>query len=158
MPNASVVAKSVPFDNTSNGFTSDETQAAIEEAKTSAQGFPRSGVTGVYNGSIGNNSWLGPNELLPNTPFTVAPVTLQINEITWANQNTNVSFNIEFRTVSKTGTIFYTLSITSPNSGYGYVSGLALNITPGTPVYAQYKDTGTNCSDMSLTLWVSRVV
>lgn len=152
------VARSIPFDNSTNGFIADEAQSAIEETKQYTEGFPRAGIRGAYNGVAGNNDWLGPNELLPNTPFVVFPVNMRINEITWSNQNTNVQFHIEFRSVSKTGTIFHTLTVTSPNPGYGYESGLSFNFSAGTVIYAQYKDDGTNCSDMDLTLWISRVV
>jgi len=33
-------AEGIPFDNDTNGFTADDTQAAIEEAQTGAIGFP----------------------------------------------------------------------------------------------------------------------
>ena len=151
------VAASLPFDNSTNGFTADETQAAIEEAKQNAEGFPRAGIRSCYNGTIGNNDWLGPSELLPNTPLLVAPVALKIQEITWSNATINVQFHIEFRTVSKTGTIFHTLTVVSTNPGYGYVTGVNFTLNPGDVVYAQYKDDGTNCSDMDLILWVSRI-
>lgn len=151
------VAEEIPFDNGTNGFTSENAQAAIEEAKATAEGFPRAGIRSSYNGTLGNNDWLGPNELLSNTALLVAPVKLRLNEITWANQNANVAFRIEFRTVSKTGTIFYTLTVTSPNSGSGYVSGVNFDLNPGDTVWAQYKDDGTNMADADLILWVSRI-
>lgn len=151
------VADSIPFDNSSNGFTNDKVQTAIEEAKQNSEGFPRAAIRGFYNGTVGNNSWLGPSELLSNTPLCVFPVNTKLNEITWANQNTNVAFRIEFRTGSKTGTIFYTLTVTSPNVGYGYVSGLNFTFPAGTSIWAQYKDDGTNMSDASLDLWISRI-
>lgn len=151
------VASSVPFDNSSNGFVADDAQAAIEEARLYAQGFPRAGIRATANGTVGNNNWIGPTELLPNTPMLVAPLNLQINEITWSNQNTNVQFHIEFRLGSKTGSIFYTLTVASPNPGYGYVSGLSFNLAPGDTVWAQYKDDGTNMSDADIILWVSRI-
>jgi hypothetical protein len=153
----SQVAESVPFDNTSNDFDADNVQDAIEESRETAQGFPRSGVRITANGVIGNNDWLGPNELLPNTPTAVFPVGVQINEITWSNQRDNVEFEIEFRTGSKTGTIFYTLAVTPSNPGYGFVNGLTFNFSPGDTVWAQYKDNGYNCSDFEMTLWISRI-
>lgn len=146
-----------PFDNTSNGFTSETTQEAIEEAKLLAQGFPRSGIRVTSNGTVGNNNWLGPTELLPNTPMAVFPVKVQLNEITWSNQNTNVEFRIEFRSGSKTGSIFYTLTVTPTNPGYGYVSGLTFDFNPGDSIWAQYKDDGQNMSDAEVTLWISRI-
>jgi hypothetical protein len=152
----SEVARSVPFDNSTNGFTASNVQTAIEEAKLSAEGFPRAGIRSCYNSTVGASTWLGPSELLPNTPLLVAPVNLKINEISWSNQITNVQFRIQFRTVSRTGTIFYTLTVTSPNNGSGFVSGINFTLPAGTQVHAQYLDDGTNCSDMDLILWVSR--
>lgn len=151
------VAETVPFDNSTNGFIADDAQAAIEEARLLAQGFPRAGIRVTSNGVVGNNDWLGPNELLPNTPMAVFPVKVQLNEITWSNQNTNVEFHIEFRVGSKTGTIFYTLTVTSTNPGFGYVDGLVLDFNPGDTIWAQYKDDGQNMSDAEITLWISRV-
>lgn len=151
----SEVALGVPFEGV--GFTSENVQDAIIEAKQNAEGFPRAGIRATANGTVGNNDWIGPTELLPNTPLLVAPVTLKINEITWSNQNTNAQFHIEFRSVSKTGTIFHTLTVTSPNPGYGYETGIDFTIAPGTSVWAQYKDDGKNCSDFDLILWVSRI-
>jgi hypothetical protein len=155
--NFNPVSQQVAFDNSTNGFTADNAQEAIEEAKLLAQGFPRAGIRVTANGTVGNNNWLGPDELLPNTPMAVFPVKVEINEISWSNQNTNVQFHIEFRSGSKTGPIFYTLTVTSPNPGSGYVSGLAFPFNPGDTIWAQYKDDGTNMADAEVTLWISRV-
>lgn len=57
----SSVAKSIPFDNSTNGFTSTEVQSAIEELKSSASpgfGFGRSGVANA-------GTWLQ-NETVPS--------------------------------------------------------------------------------------------
>lgn len=153
----SPVAIQIPFDNATNGFTANEVQSAIEEAKQNAEGFPRAGIRATANGTVSNNQWIGPTELHPNTPLLIAPVTLKINEITWGNENNNVSFEIRFRLGSKTGPIFYTLTVTSPNSGYGYVTGVDYILNPGNRIYAQYIDTGINAADLDLILWVSRV-
>lgn len=154
---ASPVSRAVPFDNSTNGFTATEAQSAIEEAKQNAEGFPRAGIRSCYNSSVSANSWLGPSELLPNTPLLVVPVDVKINEISWANANSNVQFRIQFRLNSRTGTIFYTLTVTSTNPGYGYVSGVNYTLPAGSSVHAQYLDDGTNASDMDLILWISRV-
>jgi len=151
------VSRSTPFDNSTNGFVSTDAQSAIEEAKQNAEGFPRAGLRSTYNGVVSNNTWLGPSELLPNTPLLVSPIILKIQELTWSNQTVNVQFRIQFRTGSKTGPIFYTLTVTSTNPGYGYVTGLTEQLNPGDTVWAQYLDDGTNCSDLDLVIWVSRV-
>ena len=153
----SPVASSIPFDNATNGFISTDVQAAIEEAREYAQGFPRSGVRSTANGTVGNNDWIGPTELHPDTPTMVFPVNAEVNEISWSNQRTNVEFHLEFRRTSKTGTIFHTLTVVSTNPGYGYVSGLSYVFSAGDVIYVQYKDDGQNCSDFELTLWISRI-
>lgn len=55
------VAKSVPFDNTSNGFTASEVQAAIEEIGASAS----PGFSWGRSASIGAGTWLL-NESVPS--------------------------------------------------------------------------------------------
>lgn len=154
--NFNPVSRQVAFDNSTNGFVSTEAQSAIEEAKQNAEGFPRAGIRSCYNGTVSNNNWLGPNELLPNTPLFVAATKIKINEISWSNQTANVAFRIQFRITSRTGTIFYTLTVTSPNSGFGYATGVNYVLNPGDVIHAQYLDDGTNCSDMDLVLWISR--
>jgi hypothetical protein len=154
---ASSVARSTPFDNSTNGFTATDTQAAIEESYQYAEGFPRAGIRSIYNSTVGNNSWLGPSELLPNTPLLVVPVNTKINEISWSNQTANVQFRIQFRLNSRTGTIFYTLTVTSPNPGYGIATGINYSLSAGDSIHAQYLDDGTNMSDADLILWISRI-
>lgn len=134
-----------------------ETLAFIEEAALNAEGFPRAGIRGTYNGTVGNNSWLGPNELLSSTPLAVFPVNIRINEITWSNKNTNRQFRIQFRRGSRTGAIVYTLTVTSPNPGYGYADNINVSFSAGETIHAQYLDDGNNCSDMDLILWISRI-
>lgn len=151
------VSESLPFDNSSNGFLADNAQTAIEEAKQNAEGFPRAGCRSIYNGTLSNGQWMGPSELTSNTPLLVFPVKTKINEITWANQNTNVSFDINFYKNQKGGiTPFYTLSVRNGIT-HGYVSGLSYTFDPGDILWAQYIDYGTNLSDADLILWISRI-
>ena len=152
-------ALSVFFDNSENNFVSDNVQEALEEAKQNAEGFPRAGIRATMNGTVGNNNWLGPNELLPATPIAMFPVTTKLNEVSWSNNisRANRQFELEFRRGSKTGPIFYTMVVTSPNPGYGYVGNLNFTFAPGEAIFVQYKDTGKNCADMDLVLWISRI-
>lgn len=152
-----LLAEDVPFDPIGTTFTSTNTQDAIEEAKQNAEGFPRAGIRSTYNGILPNNQFIGPTELLPNTPLLTLPVNTKLNEITWANQSTNRVFQIEFYKNGKTaGNLFYTLTVTSPNSGYGYVSGLNFTFAAGDVIYA--KSLGSaRMSDGDLVLWISRI-
>jgi hypothetical protein len=72
-PFISPVARSVPFDNTTNGFTSVEAQGAIEEAKTTANGS-RYCVMCSFDGTATTNRWLefSANNPSNNDPF-IAP-------------------------------------------------------------------------------------
>ena len=151
----SPASESIPFEDAI--FTSDNVHDAIVEAKNTAEGFPRAGLRVTANGVVGGNDWLGTTELHPNTPMAVFPVNTRLNEITWSNQTADVEFRIQFRTGSKTGTIFHTMTVTSTNPGYGYTSGLTYTFSPGDVIYAQYLDDGQNCSDMEVTLWISRI-
>jgi hypothetical protein len=153
----SQVAQSTPFDKSTNGFSASNVQSAIEEAKATATGLPRFCVSGVYNGTVGGGTWLGPNELLPNTPFVVFPVNTKLTEISWSNQTSDVQFRIQFRLNSRTGTILHTITVTSTNPGYGYVTGLNYTFSAGDTIHAQYLDDGQNCSDMNLMLWLARI-
>jgi hypothetical protein len=147
-----------PFDNSTNGFASTDAQAAIEEAKQYTEGFPRAGVRSCYNSTLPNNQWIGPNELLPNTPLLVLPVNTKLNEITWSNQSTNRAFTLKFYKNGKlAGNLFYTMTVTSPNPGYGYISGLNFAFAVGDVVYC-YAQTTSAPSDTDLILWISRIV
>lgn len=148
-------AKNIPFEPVSP-ITATNVQDAIVQANLYAEGFPRAGIRSTQNGTVGNNDWLGPNELLPNTPLAVFPVNVRLNEITWANQISNVRFRVQFRRGSKTGPIVYTLTVNSTNPGYGYVDSVNINFSAGETLWAQYLDDGTNCSDMDLIVWISR--
>lgn len=77
------------FDNDSNGFSSTNTQQAIEEAKAVAVALPRFSITTNFNGTIGNNQWLGYNELLPgNQVPIVIPIKCRLKEITFSWSST----------------------------------------------------------------------
>ena len=137
----------VPFDNRFNGFISKDVQRAIEETRISAEGLPRAGCRSTYNSTISANQWLGPSELLSNTPLLKIPIKIRLNEISWANQNINVSFQIEFYKNGKLATDkFYTMTVVSPNDGTGYVDINSLNFTfnAGDVIRAKYRDWETD--------------
>lgn len=138
-------------------FVSSNVGDAIREAKQNAEGFPRAGARSTYNGTVSNNDWLGPDNLLPDVPLLVLPVKTKLNEITWANRRNNVAFRIQFRRNSRTGPIVYTLDVNSPNDGFGFVTDVDVFFDPGDTIHAQYLDDGRNASDLDLILWISRV-
>ena len=54
----SPVAKSVPFDNSTNGFIADDTQAAIEEVQVASANSSSPGFTWGRSGNLSTNTWL----------------------------------------------------------------------------------------------------
>jgi len=88
----SQVAEEIPFDNTSNGFVSEDVQAAIEEIGASAS----PGFSFGRNGNLSQNTWL---RRPGNVPSNRAGVTLDIanpviTRISAANRNVE-TYDIE---------------------------------------------------------------
>jgi hypothetical protein len=157
------VARSTPFDNSTNGFLSIEVQSAIEEAKQNAEGFPRAGLPLSYNGTVGNGSWINFSELLAN-PRIVFPVKIRLKEISWNNQNTSLgAFTFEFykNGQSNPANLIYTYTPTATNrtNGYGYfVFPIDIDINTGEFIYIKnVRPSGTALADLSLVVWISRI-
>jgi hypothetical protein len=156
------VAANISFDNTGNGFTANEVQSAIEEAKTNAEGFPRAGLSLTSNGTLSTGNYITYTELLAN-PRILFPVTTRIKEITWVNVNTNLgafTFQI-YKNGQALGNLFYTYTPTAANRtvGYGYfVFPIDLDYAAGDSMYIKYvKPSGTSLADLALVVWISRI-
>lgn len=68
------VAETVPFDNATNGFTSEEVQAAIEEAYQAAANASRGPTVCGFDGTASSGRWLEfyANNPSDDNPFIVA--------------------------------------------------------------------------------------
>lgn len=154
----SPVSRQIPFDNATNGFTADEVQAAIEEAKLTAEGLPRLSINLINNGVTGNNDWISYSELTPNTNI-IFPLPVRLSEIAWSNSNTSVEFSVEFYKNGRAGgdLLFTYGPVTSGAANFGYVSGLNYEFAAGDWIIPKYIDQGTNCSDLVLSLWLQRI-
>lgn len=139
--NITDVAGSIPFDNDTNGFTSDNVQDAIEEAQNSAVGaliplqFEHTGNT--------SNKWLGyTNPAAPSNeiPF-VAPQNIAIKGITFVNRDDNVDIDIE---IYKNGTLVHTENIRNKRWAYNVgISGPAGNQGDRWSIFLRKYDGGT---------------
>lgn len=150
----------IPFDNDTNNFDAEDAQAAIEEARDSAAGFPRSGLALVQNGTMGNNDLISYSNLTPQTPI-LFPVNTQINELTFANNRNSVECDIEiWDGLVNVGTLVKTVSI-STGSGIKTqavdLNADNLTFNAGDEIQLRYKDQGTNARDMVIVLWISRI-
>jgi hypothetical protein len=157
------VAKAVPFDNVGNGFVSSDTQAAIEEAKQNAEGFPRAGLPLTVNGTVGDLQWITYSELLAN-PRILFPVKTRLKEFTWVNNNVNIrALQFKFyRNGQLVGNLVDTITPTAGDrtAGYGYyVWQTNLDYNPGDSLYVQvdYTAIGTSLSDLALVVWIARI-
>lgn len=149
--------ENMPF--STDGFTSDNVKSAVEEVKTYSQGFPRAGIVLVFNGTVGNNDWISFSSLTPDTPIVFA-VKTKLEEFSWSNNvsNNGRSFDLEFYKNGITSNdLIYTYSVRDSENSYGYASGLEYTFNPGDYLRIKYVDQGLNCSDMNITLWVSRL-
>lgn len=160
----SQVASSLPFDNATNGFTADDTQAAIEEAKQNAEGFPRAGLVLTANGTIGDLAWVTYSELLAN-PRILFPVKTALKEFTWVNHKVNIrTLLIKFyKNGQLAGNLIHTYTPTAGQrtAGYGYLTfpdELTFNAGDSLYVQVDYTAVGTSLSDLAAVVWISRIL
>ncbi|NJO48140.1 MAG: hypothetical protein HC840_00330 [Leptolyngbyaceae cyanobacterium RM2_2_4] len=155
-------ASDVPFSNSGNGFTAINAQEAIEEAKTTSILKPRFSIVTVFNGTIGNNNWLGYSELVPGDQVPIRiPLNSKLKEITVAYKNTNLleiptgSNLIDGRLqVFKNGltdptNIVHTETFTNQANGK-VITGLNISFATGDYLVSRWKDDGDNPSDMAI--------
>lgn len=159
----SPVSKAIPFDNSINGFVSTDAQAAIEEAKQNAEGFPRAGLSLTHNGTVGDLAWLTYSELLAN-PRILFPVKTRLKEFTWVNANVNIrALQYKFyKNGQLAGNLVYTYTPTAGErtAGYGYIifpSNLDWNAGESMYVQVDYTAAGTSMSDLASVPWISRI-
>lgn len=157
------VARGTPFDNSTNGFISQDTQAAIEEAKQNAEGFPRAGISLTANGTISDLAWITYSELLAN-PRILFPVKTRLKEFTWVNANLSIrALQFKFyKNGQAAGNLVYTHTPVAGDRtvGYGYlVFPVNIDFNAGESLYVQvdYTAAGTSLSDLALVLWISRI-
>ncbi|MEO5348884.1 MAG: hypothetical protein H7836_04485 [Magnetococcus sp. YQC-3] len=137
------------FDNSTNGFTATNEQAAIEEARNTAVGKARFAMAFVANGVLGNNTWLGFSELVPsNTTPLIIPVACTLKELAFSFAGANVDGQMK---IFKNGlvnptNVVYTMTLTNANT-YKLDTGVNVNLVAGDRLSAQWIDTGDNPND-----------
>ena len=145
------------FDDTDVDFDAENVQEAIEASYQS--GFPRAGLALIQNGNSSNNDLLSYSNLTPDTDI-VFPVKTQLNELTIANRNTSVEFDLEiYKNGTAGGDLQTTVNVsTAANRNQAFdLNSLNLVYEVGDYMKIIYKDQGTNASDLVVVLWISRV-
>lgn len=115
------VAESVPFDNDTNGFTSEDVQTAIEEAYALGANASRGPTICGFDGSASTGRWLEfySNNPSNNSPFIIAePSELIALSIVTANASATGT-----ATIFKNGVALQTISLTAQKKNA--VNGLA---------------------------------
>lgn len=157
-------ADKIAFNNTTNGFLSTTTQQAIEEIKTTIiPSLSRFSIITFFNGTIGNNQWLGYSELLPgNTTPIVIPINCTLKEITFSWNSTislvggliTITGNVDgrfdlYKNGTSSGDIVFSRTFT--NSGAGGVStDINVNFNSGDIIIGRWVDQGDNPSDAAI--------
>jgi hypothetical protein len=106
----SPVARSIPFDSSTNGFISTDVQGAIEEIGASASpgfSFSRSGVTAA-------GTYLQVDAVPSNQAGRIVPLTSGMVTDAFVSCQTAATFTIEFqKRVGTTFTTFLTITVTN---------------------------------------------
>jgi hypothetical protein len=121
----STVARSVPFDNTSNGFVSDEVQGAIEEIGASASpgfSFGRSGTSNA-------GTYLQVDSVPSNQAGRIVPLTSAYISDIFISCQTVATFSVEIqRRVGNTFTTIYTQSVTASRKLTASITGVPVGL------------------------------
>lgn len=145
------VAKGVPFDPTGSTLISDNTEDAIKELDTAAQ-LPVFTIMLQHNGSVGNNTFLGYNELIPgNATPVIIPKDSEFVGFTFSNAQTTADFTLEFRK-NGTGVATFHTSVKTNTQFYSENLGTPQSFTAGDKIYVKYIDQGDNASDAAVVL------
>ncbi len=145
------------FNNSSNGFVAVNTQTAIEESKASAVAKVRFTIVTIFNGTIGNNNWLGYSELVPGNQVPIRiPLGCKIKEITFAYKNTLLAsdyvdgkFKLFKNGFTDPTNVIHTEQFTNQLGGKN-ITGLNLTLAANDFIVGKWIDEGDNPSDMAI--------
>ena len=154
------IAKSIRFDNSTNGFTSTEVQSAIEESKTSVVGSMFQ--TLFENNGTSSNIWLnyGANPASSNSVFTLMPFNCKLVACSFTNAASSADLDIQVNianqgsgnTVNRT-IIFQVRNDRVATFSFPNSSNSNLLLNQGDKVGVYIKDQGDNANDPVVTLY-----
>ena len=131
-PLQSQVARSTPFDNSTNGFTAINVQDAIEEAKNSAIANDRFIVSCGFDGNATDGRYLEfQSNVDSNLVGWIVPVNCYIKELTLGIVS---SSTLTVQLLKKDGTNLTSITLTSARTGI--VTGLNVELLQGLEVMA----------------------
>lgn len=144
-------SEQTPFDNSTNGFTAEDVQAAIEEARDTAPGKARATVQLISNGGVLDNEWVGYSELLPcNTTPIPVPWNSTIEEITYSFDRNSVDGNFElYKNGFDASDIVYTFNFSNA-AGPVIDDTISLAFSAGDFLCGRWDDNGQNPRDLGV--------
>lgn len=130
-------ASNVFFDNTSNGFTSEQVQAAIEEAAGAVDDGASSGFVFGKNGTSPSGTWLINNDVPSNqVGLPVAFDNGEVDRVIVRNSNDTATFDVEV--YEHDGTTFTLVTTVSVSSARGNIAeGIGYSTTKGKELAAK---------------------
>lgn len=159
---SSPIAKSIPFDSNGTEFSSTAVQEAILEAKQLALANSRFTIVCVFNGTIGNNNWLGYSELLPGNQVPIRlPKNCKLREISFSYSVSSLlgvpisgdqitgKFKIFKNGLTDPDNVVHTEQFTNQVGGK-IVSGLNISLNVNDYIVGKWIDEGNNPSDMAI--------
>lgn len=154
-----LLAEDVPFDNSSNGFTANKTQEAIEEAKASgevAKDLPRFPFVLVHNGGLSDGQAIRWSNLA-NTAVLRVPTKAKVREITFGNNNNaDADFRFYKNSVSAPNLFFTWTAIRSDSDALAVGDGADFTsptFDQGDILEIRYDDQGASINDMIMVIW-----
>lgn len=128
------VAYSVPFDNSTNGFISDNVQEAIEEIRNAAISAMAYSIIFTRKGSVHRNGYLFNGVVLTSDTGVLISGNAIIKSIAVSNSKDMKSCGTTFQLARRTGLKSFTdisgASVTIPRDSY-YAMNPSLNISIG---------------------------
>jgi hypothetical protein len=127
--NSSPVARSVPFDNATNGFVSTNVQAAIEEIALTGGPFASTALTWGGLGTITKGSYLL-NEAVPsNVAGRIVPLSYcAIREVSVSTEN---AYSYKLNIQTRSGAIFTTISTVTVTAARTAVFDVNVSVNKG---------------------------
>jgi len=112
------IAEQVPFDNSTNGFVSEDVQAAIEEIANEVDTSASPGFTWGSSGNVTANSWLLNDTVPSNKAGRAIFLTTATLEYVFVRCELASTFNIEvYEHDGTTFTLITTVSIIAARAG-----------------------------------------
>jgi hypothetical protein len=155
-------AKSVPFDNSTNGFTATECQSAIEEARNDARVFQRTTLVLQYNATVQDGNYITYSDLLSNKRIPWANL-VELKDFTWVNSSFNLgAFTFKFyKNGTAEGNLIYTYYPLSQDlvDGLGIHNfATVLTLQPRDYIYVKHnRASGTALQDLGIALGSIRI-